>query len=198
MFSKSLYDIELDSAVVHMNVLYHTSTPLLSISREMLFLSPNFCKHVLLTAVSFHSLFLVNLVSSSISVAALPCKIWVFNCTTLRQSYSVQKCAVCKSFISRNIYWRCHVLDHVAVQIADFFTILQRVFKVSAISTHACFWVVPVSRGQWRRRWGAVFERSSRRCRKIPHWYEYKSQNRQRHSEKNNKLKLTLSNKNIC
>jgi len=93
---------------------------------------------ILITLALFHSA--VNCgrsyyIISHLTSNMLPhylAKFWMFNCATLHNGYSIQKCD--RSFIySKYLYW-CHVLDHMSVWIN-----LQCVFKVSAIGTHTCF-----------------------------------------------------------
>jgi len=82
------------------------------------------------------------------SVAALPCEIWMFNCTTSHDSSPIQKCV--KSFIYSKYLQKCHILYQLYVP--SNLQLLQRVFKISAISTQACFALcMPVC--QWMRQW---------------------------------------------
>ena len=49
------------------------------------------------------------------SVVALPCEIWMFSCTTLHDSYSIQKRD--KMFVYSKYLQKCHVLDDMSMPI---------------------------------------------------------------------------------
>jgi len=59
------------------------------------------------------SYYIIRYLTSNLQV--LPCEICMFNCTTLHNSYSIQKCD--KSFIYSKYLQKCHVLDHMSVQV---------------------------------------------------------------------------------
>ena len=68
------------------------------------------------------------------SVAALPCETWMFNCTTLHDSYSFK--SVTSRLFTVNIYR--NVIFWI-ICLCQLIYNIKRAFKISVISTHTCF-----------------------------------------------------------
>jgi len=67
-------------------------------------------------------------------VSSLPCKIWVFNCTALHNSYSFK--SVINRLFTLNIYR--NVIFWI-ICLCQLIYNMKYMFKISVISTHTCF-----------------------------------------------------------